>query len=79
MQTEVRHPLQTRYGLTSREIDVLTEVAEGRTNRQIGRELYLAEKTVKVHLQRVYLKMEVTNRTAAAITYWHTMHPERVE
>lgn len=43
--------------LTDRERDVLERVALGRTNRQVGEELYISEKTVSVHLSRVMAKL----------------------
>lgn len=56
--------------LTGRERDVLERVALGRTNRQVGEELYISEKTVSVHLSRVMAKLGATRRTeAVAIAY----------
>jgi len=51
--------------LTPREQAVLALVAEGRTNRQIGGELFISEKTVSVHLSRAMAKLGVTSRTEA--------------
>jgi DNA-binding CsgD family transcriptional regulator len=51
--------------LTPREQSVLALVAAGRTNRQIGAELFISEKTVSVHLSRVMAKLGVTSRTEA--------------
>jgi len=51
--------------LTPRERSVLALVAEGRTNRQIGAELFISEKTVSVHLSRVMAKLGVSSRTEA--------------
>jgi DNA-binding CsgD family transcriptional regulator len=51
--------------LTPREQAVLALVAAGRTNRQIGTELYISEKTVSVHLSRVMAKLEAGSRTEA--------------
>jgi DNA-binding CsgD family transcriptional regulator len=56
--------------LTPRETSVLRLVADGRTNRQIGAELYISEKTVSVHVSRVMAKLAATSRTeAVAIAY----------
>jgi DNA-binding CsgD family transcriptional regulator/tetratricopeptide (TPR) repeat protein len=56
--------------LTGRERDVLERVALGRTNRQVGEELYISEKTVSVHLSRVMAKLGATRRAeAVAIAY----------
>ena len=53
-------------GLTRRERDVLALVAQGRTNRQIGEELFMAEKTASVHVSRILAKLDVRTRTEAA-------------
>jgi DNA-binding NarL/FixJ family response regulator len=50
---------------TERELEVLTLVARGLTNRAIGRELALSEATVKTHLVHVFAKLGVADRTAA--------------
>ncbi len=51
--------------LTPRELDVLTEVARGRSNGEIGRVLFIGEATVKTHLLRVFAKLGVDDRTRA--------------
>nr|WP_216843999.1 response regulator transcription factor [Phytoactinopolyspora alkaliphila] len=51
--------------LTPRETEVLTAVARGLSNPDIGRELYIGEATVKTHLIRIFSKLEVDDRTAA--------------
>jgi DNA-binding CsgD family transcriptional regulator len=53
-------------GLTSREQEITTLVAIGLTNRQIADRLYLSPRTVEAHLTRVFAKLNVTTRTAAA-------------
>ena len=53
-------------GLTEREWVILRAVARGLTNKEIGRELWLSEQTVKFHLRNVYRKLEVGTRTEAA-------------
>ncbi|WP_445149366.1 helix-turn-helix transcriptional regulator [Baekduia sp. Peel2402] len=53
-------------GLTPRERDVLALVAQGRTNREIGEELFMAEKTASVHVSRILAKLDVRSRTEAA-------------
>ena len=52
--------------LTSRELEVLRLVADGRTNREIGADLAISEKTVERHLGNIFTKLGVGNRTAAA-------------
>ncbi|MDN0200033.1 response regulator transcription factor [Streptomyces sp. S.PNR 29] len=54
-------------GLTDREREILTLIGEGLTNRQIGRRLYLAEKTVKNHISRLLAKLGVERRVQAAV------------
>jgi len=54
-------------GLTKREADVLELLAGGSSNREISRQLYLSEKTVKAHLAAVFRKLGVSNRTQAAM------------
>jgi LuxR family transcriptional regulator, maltose regulon positive regulatory protein len=53
--------------LTQRECDVLTLIVAGRTNRQMGEELYITEETVKSHVAHILRKLDVTSRTQAAI------------
>ncbi|WP_354643588.1 response regulator transcription factor [Kitasatospora camelliae] len=53
--------------LTPREREILVLIGEGRTNRQIGEELYLAEKTVKNHVSRLLAKLGVERRLQAAV------------
>jgi DNA-binding CsgD family transcriptional regulator/tetratricopeptide (TPR) repeat protein len=56
----------TSLGLTRREVEVLTLVAEGRTNRQIGQALFITPKTAGVHVSRILAKLGVTGRGEAA-------------
>lgn len=53
--------------LTSRECEVLKLIVAGRTNREIARELYVTEDTVKSHVAHILRKLDVTSRTQAAI------------
>ncbi|HEV2814039.1 MAG TPA: response regulator transcription factor, partial [Solirubrobacteraceae bacterium] len=53
-------------GLTAREREVLALLAEGRTNREIGETLFMAEKTASVHVSRILAKLDVRSRTEAA-------------
>ena len=52
--------------LSRREFEILRFVADGMTNAQIGRELWVTEQTVKFHLSNVYRKLGVSNRTEAS-------------
>jgi DNA-binding CsgD family transcriptional regulator len=57
-----RDPLQA---LTARELEVLTVLADGQTNREIAGRLFIAEKTVGIHLGRIYHKLGVRGRVQA--------------
>lgn len=54
------------FGLTRRESQALELLAQGRSNAEIAKELGITEQTVKGHLWRLYRKLGVSNRTAAA-------------
>jgi DNA-binding NarL/FixJ family response regulator len=54
--------------LSAREIEVLSLVAEGASNREIGRQLQISEATVKSHLVHIYGKLGVPDRTSAVTT-----------
>jgi DNA-binding NarL/FixJ family response regulator len=53
-------------GLTRRELEILQLVAEGHSNAQLARMLWVTEQTVKFHLSNVYRKLDVANRTEAS-------------
>jgi DNA-binding CsgD family transcriptional regulator len=53
-------------GLTARELEVLTLLASGRTNREIGEALFISPKTASVHVSNLMMKLGVANRTEAA-------------
>jgi DNA-binding CsgD family transcriptional regulator len=53
--------------LSSRELEILELVAAGQTNREIAQRFWVTETTVKFHLTRIYRKLGVKNRTAAAM------------
>jgi DNA-binding NarL/FixJ family response regulator len=53
-------------GLTKREREILAHVAEGYSNAQLARMLWVTEQTVKLHLSNIYRKLHVSNRTAAS-------------
>lgn len=58
--------LRKRFGLTAREADVLLWIANGKTNREIGQILEMSPRTVNKHLEQVFRKQGVENRTSAA-------------
>jgi DNA-binding CsgD family transcriptional regulator len=64
--TEPGAPAGDPFGLTPRERQVLELLARGATNREIGAELFMAEKTASVHVSRILAKLDVRSRTEAA-------------
>ncbi|MCW3067338.1 MAG: family ATPase, partial [Solirubrobacterales bacterium] len=62
------------FGLTPRERQVLSLLADGATNREIGARLFMAEKTASVHVSRILAKLGVRSRTeAAAVAHRHAL------
>ena len=53
--------------LTRRELEILRLVAEGLTNEEIGKKIFISEKTVKTHLTNIFDKLKVNNRFKAAL------------
>lgn len=51
--------------LTAREVEILTYAARGLTNKQIGAELFISDRTAQGHLQNIYQKLRVNTRTEA--------------
>jgi DNA-binding NarL/FixJ family response regulator len=63
---------EAAFGLTPRELQVLALLAGGATNREIGAQLFMAEKTASVHVSRILSKLDVRSRTeAAAVAHRH--------
>ena len=62
-----RPPTPALDDLTARERDVLVLIAQGRSNKRIALELGISEKTVKTHVGHVLAKLDVTDRTQAAV------------
>jgi DNA-binding NarL/FixJ family response regulator len=58
--------------LTPRELEVLRQLARGRSNAEIARDLYLSEATVKTHVAHVLAKLGLTSRTQAAVLAYET-------
>jgi two-component system response regulator DevR len=60
------------HGLTRRELEILTLVAEGHSNAELAKKLWITEQTVKFHLSNIYKKLGVSNRTEAS--RWAHLH-----
>ena len=61
----------TLQSLTKRELEILRLVAEGLTNEEIGKRVFISEKTVKTHLANIFDKLQVNNRFKAALLVMH--------
>jgi DNA-binding NarL/FixJ family response regulator len=59
-------PGSSDLGLTDRELTIVKAVARGLSNHEIGRTLWVTERTIKFHLTNIYRKLGVRNRTGAA-------------
>ncbi|MEN0035584.1 MAG: response regulator [Cellvibrio sp.] len=60
------HSLKQQFSVTGREADVLLWIANGKTNREIGQILEMSPRTVNKHLEQIFKKLGVENRTSAA-------------
>jgi DNA-binding NarL/FixJ family response regulator len=58
---------ETLHGLTKRELEILHLVAEGLSNDEIGKKIFISRKTVKTHLTNIFDKLQVNNRFKAAL------------
>jgi DNA-binding NarL/FixJ family response regulator len=65
-------PPQKPADLTTRELEILRLVAEGLSNSEMARRLWVTEQTVKFHLSNIYRKLDVSNRTQAS--RWAQVH-----
>jgi DNA-binding NarL/FixJ family response regulator len=72
---------QNNYdGLTERELSILRLVGKGMSNKQIGKNLYISDRTVQAHLSNIFSKLDVNSRTEAVMYAvrkgWITTGPE---
>lgn len=72
MDFEVRANSDSPAHLSTRELEILSFVVAGESNKEIARTCHLAESTVKIHLKTILRKIHVRNRTQAAI--WAVQH-----
>ncbi len=70
------NPLENfqHYGLSPREIELLSLIAQAKTNKEIGIILNISLHTVRKHLEHIYIKLGVYSRTGAAIWFFENMH-----
>ena len=77
---QARNPAQVQvrewYGLSERECDVMNLIAKGCSNTEVAQKLFLAEKTVKNHVNHIYAKLGVTSRGAAIACWLGTAGPD---
>ncbi|MFD3518764.1 response regulator [Streptomyces sp. NPDC058657] len=71
-QDDPQHGQGRGNALTDREREVLALIADGRSNREIARALVLSEKTVKTHVSNILMKLDLADRTQAAL--WAVRH-----
>ncbi len=62
-----KEPQNRLVDLTNREKDVLLELSKGKSNKEIASSLFITEKTVKTHISNIFSKLEVSDRTQAAL------------
>ena len=67
VRTAQPHQPRRRELLTPRELDVLRALAHGLTNREIAEKLVISETTVKTHISSILSKLQLTDRTQAAL------------
>lgn len=60
-------PTAPKHDLTDRELEVLTLIAHGKSNKEISEDLVLSEKTVKTHVSNILQKLHLSDRTQAAV------------
>ncbi len=65
--TNGAHPPAAAIALSDRELNVLSQVARGLSNKQIATKLGISDKTVRNHLSRIFRKLDAGNRTQAVM------------
>ena len=61
----ISNDVAKEYGLSTRELDVLREIADGLSNQEIADKLFVSLNTVKTHIANIYSKLGVKRRTQA--------------
>jgi len=62
---EIDHQKIKEIGLTNREYEVLKEIKEGLSNKEIANKLFISESTIKTHVSNILMKLDVSRRTQA--------------
>ena len=73
LRDELRPQSYVSAGLTEQEVRILEKISAGLSNKMIGRELAIAEGTVKVHVKHILRKLKLRSRVEAAV--WAVEHP----
>ena len=66
----------SRYGITDKEMKLIRLVAQGLSNRDIAKELYLSEGTIRNYLSTILDKLDLRDRTQLAVFYYHSTPPK---
>lgn len=70
LQRPTPDPQTPPANLSERELEVLRLVAQGLTNAEIGKRVFLSDKTIKSHVSNILMKLHLADRTQAAIYAW---------
>ena len=62
---------QENFNLTKREVDILTEIVNGKSNNEISKHLSVSINTVKAHCKSIFSKLNVRNRVEATVKALH--------
>jgi DNA-binding NarL/FixJ family response regulator len=65
------------YQLSVRELEVLSLLAEGKSNKEIARDLYITHSTVKSHVAHILRVLQLDSRTSAAVYWTEALHEKR--
>ncbi|TYO89865.1 LuxR C-terminal-related transcriptional regulator [Desulfallas thermosapovorans] len=68
-QVDSKDKVSDIFGLTGREYEISTLISRGKTNKDIARELFISENTVKTYIKRIFVKTEVSSRVELAFLF----------
>ena len=66
-ESDNEHPLKVLQRLSPREMEIFLLIAKSLSNKHIARDLDIAETTVKIHIQHIFKKLEMTSRVQVAV------------